>query len=177
MGNKNFKTLNIGCGNDFFGDERIDLYPTISTTKVLNIDEEDLPFKDNTFDYIKAKSVFEHCRNLGHVADECFRVLKKNGKLYVRVDYAGYLPMFLFKSHEHNAILDIQYEHGAFGHNQSKDRHYALFVPSHFDALFSKFRIRRYTYVYAGRNKIVNFVLRMLPFNFGAIHLDMEATK
>lgn len=171
------KSLNVGCGNDEECDERIDLYKTKTTTRVVNISEDKLPYEDETFDYIKARSILEHCRNPGHVIDECYRVLKKGGKIYVRVDYAGYLPMFLFKSHEHNAILDRQYDYKNFGHQQNEDRHYFLFVESHFNALFSKFSKREFTYISVGRNKIINFILRHLPFKFGAIHLDMIATK
>jgi glycosyltransferase involved in cell wall biosynthesis len=58
-----------------------------------------------------------------------------------------------------------------------EDRHYFLFVQSHLDALFSKFRERNYKYVSVGRNKIINYFLRMLPFHLGAIHLEMEAVK
>lgn len=174
---KKTRTLNLGCGNDRWGSDRIDMYKTDSTTKVHDVASKPLPYSSNTFDMIKAHSVFEHFRNPGLVADECYRVLKKGGKLFVRVDYAGYLPMFLFRSHEHNAILRKQYRGRGYGHLQGKDAHYFLFVESHLNALFSKFSRRKYRYVSVGRNRLVNWILRMLPFHFGAIHLEMEAVK
>ena len=171
------RTLNLACGTDNWGTDRIDLYKTPITTKVWDVAKKGLPYKNETFGVIKAHSVFEHFRNPGFVSDECYRVLKKGGKLFVRVDYAGYLPMYLFKSHEHNEILKKQYEHEGYGHKQGEDRHYFLFVESHFDALFSKFKTRKYRYVSVGRNRIVNWILRILPFHLGAIHLEMEAIK
>ncbi len=171
------RTLNLGCGNDMWGTDRIDMYKTPATTKVWNVAEKRLPYKDGTFDKIKAHSVLEHFKNPGFVADECYRILKKGGKLFVRVDYAGYLPMFLFKTHEHNEILNKQYRGKAYGHKQGEDRHYFLFVESHLDTLFSKFRKRSYRYVSVGRNKLVHWILRVLPFHLGAIHLEMEAVK
>lgn len=170
-------TLNLGCGEDTWGTDRIDKYKTPATTKVWDVAKKSLPYKNETFGVIKAHSVLEHFKNPGFVADECYRVLKKGGKLFVRVDYAGYLPMYLFKSHEHNAILDKQYGGKAYGHEQEEDRHYFLFVESHLDALFSKFRERKYRYISVGRNKFVNLLLRILPFHLGAIHIEMEAVK
>jgi SAM-dependent methyltransferase len=112
------RTLNLGCGKDMWGTDRIDMYKTPATTKVWNVSEKKLPYKNETFDAIKAHSTLEHFKNPGMVADECYRVLKKGGKLFVRVDYAGYLPMFLFKTHEHNEILNKQYRGKGYGHEQ-----------------------------------------------------------
>ena len=138
---KSPRILNIGCGNSFYGTDRIDLYESPSTTKVCNI-EEKLPFKDNSFDEIYCKSVLEHIKNLGLFVEECFRVLKYGGKIWIRTDFAGYLPTHLFKSHEHNRLLDVQYsvKGQAYGHEQNEDAHYHLFVESHLRKLFKKFK-------------------------------------
>ena len=43
-----YRTLNIGCGKDNWGTDRIDLYKTPITTKVINVDISKLPYKNNT---------------------------------------------------------------------------------------------------------------------------------
>ena len=44
---------------------------------------EKLPFEDATFDAVLSFDVFEHVQNIQSTLDECWRVLKPNGKLFV----------------------------------------------------------------------------------------------
>lgn len=44
---------------------------------------EDLPFADETFDAILSFQVFEHIQNVQHALNECYRVLKKRGRLFI----------------------------------------------------------------------------------------------
>lgn len=44
---------------------------------------ESLPFKNDTFDAILSFDVFEHVQNLQKTVDECYRVLKKGGRLFL----------------------------------------------------------------------------------------------
>lgn len=64
---------------------------------------EKLPFKDNTFDIIISTDTFEHVQNLEITMKECFRVLKKGGKLLAvfpqffqpfesHLNFVSYLP-------------------------------------------------------------------------------------
>ena len=171
------RILNIGCGNSSYGTDRIDLYKTATTTKVVNI-EKGLPYSANTFDEIYCKCILEHVKNLGNFIDECYRVLKKGGKIWIRTDYAGYLPFHLLKNYEHNKILETHYEGSTgFGHHQNEDAHYHLFVESHLRKLFKKFNNLGFNYFYGGRNFIINFIARLLPKKLGAIHIEMEAYK
>jgi SAM-dependent methyltransferase len=172
---KHLRSLNVGCGNDFDCTDRIDMYPTKATTKVGDLNKK-LPYPDNYFSYIKAKCVLEHLRNPGFFIDECYRVLKKDGHIYVRTDHAGFLPAYLFDSHEHNKVLEVQYQQG-FGHPQNEDHHYALFVESHLRYLFNKFKNIKFGYFYGGKNKLYNLILRMFPKHTGACHIELRATK
>ena len=45
----------------------------------LDIDEDDLPFKDNYFDAIFCGDLIEHLYDPDHLLDECYRVLKEGG--------------------------------------------------------------------------------------------------
>jgi len=170
--------LNLCCGNDFYGTHRVDIMKTPATTHVLDIEEGLFMFEDNFFNEVVMRCGLEHIKNIGLLAEEIHRVLKQGGRLYVRTDYAGYLPLHLFSSHEHNKALEVQYSGGqGYGHNEGEDAHYHLFVQSHLDKLFKKMRIRVYTYIYGGRNKFITFVLKLLPKHLGAVHIEMEAIK
>jgi SAM-dependent methyltransferase len=171
------RILNVGCGNQTYGTDRIDIYKTKTTTKVCDLNRK-WPFKDKTFDEVYARCVLEHLTNLQNFVSESYRVLKKGGKLFIRTDYAGYLPTHLFKSHEHNRALEVQYPKGAgFGHSQGEDAHYYLFVQSHLEKLFKKFRNKQFNYVVCGRNRLFNTILKMLPKHLGAMHIEMIAYK
>ena len=37
------RILNLGCGNDMHGTDRVDLFKTPATTAVVNLDKEKLP--------------------------------------------------------------------------------------------------------------------------------------
>jgi len=171
------RILNIGCGDSDYGTDRIDLYKTTTTTKVVDV-EKGLPYSDNVFDEIYCKSVLEHIKNLGLFVDECYRVLKKDGKIWIRTDYAGYLPFHLLKNHEHNKELEVHYKNGfGYGHGQNEDAHYHLFVESHLDKLFKKFRNKKFSYFYGGGNLIFKIIAKLLPKRLGAFHIEMEAYK
>lgn len=171
------RILNIGCGNSDYGTDRIDLYKTKTTTKVWDL-EKGLPYPDEYFDEIYCKSVLEHVKNLGIFADECYRVLKNGGIIWIRTDYAGYLPFHLLKNHEHNKELENHYKNGSgFGHKQNEDAHYHLFSQSHLDKLFRNFRDKKFRYYYGGHNAILNVIARILPNHMGAFHIEMTAYK
>ena len=163
------KILNIGCGNESYGTDRIDFIKTDTTTMVHDI-EKGLPYESEIFDEVYSKSVLEHIRNLKNLIDEIYRVMKVGGKFWVRTDYAGYLPMYIFSSHEHNAMLKISYD-------TEGDNHYHLFVESHLIKLFNKFKNLEVSYFYGGRNKFYNFLLRLLPYKLGAFHIEIKGEK
>lgn len=54
------------------------------TVKSCNIETEDLPFSDDSFDVVIMNEVFEHLRiDLIHTMQQVLRVLKPNGKLFL----------------------------------------------------------------------------------------------
>jgi predicted SAM-dependent methyltransferase len=164
------RILNLGCGTDKYGTDRIDFVKTNSTNKIGDLNLK-LDYNSNIFDSVYCKNVLEHIKNLDIFTSECYRVLKPNGHIYIKTDYAGYLPMYLFKSHEHNRILE-----GKDYHNED-DAHYHLFVKSHLIKMFKRFKNIRITYEYCGKNMFNHLILRLLPFKLGAKHIIFSATK
>jgi len=170
------RTLNIGCGNDFFGTDRIDLYKTPATTKVCNV-EKRLPYKSNTFDFIKAEQVLEHIKNMGCFVDECYRVLKPNGKIWLKTDNSGFLGFHLIKRLEHNKLLEEWYNKDKYGHIRFEDNHYHLFTPSHLSNLLKKFKQIEINYSYMNSNSWKGRLCKLLPKNLGASQIEVNAIK
>lgn len=178
---KDYKVLNLGCGEDMFGSHRIDCFKTNATTEVANL-EEGLPYPDKFFDEVYCRSVLEHIKNLGIFIDEIYRVLKPKGKLYVRTDHAGFLLAYLLDRHESNRAIDDQYQNGyGFGHvkraGDFEDHHYHLFVASHLKYLFGKFNEHQFIYIKKGSKWWKTLFYNLLPRNMGAYHIDMICWK
>lgn len=53
------------------------------SVEIVDVDLEDLPYKDNFFDFINVKSAVEHIRNVYHLMDNLYRVLKPGGKIVI----------------------------------------------------------------------------------------------
>lgn len=178
---ENKKILNLGCGKDTYGTHRIDVFKTSATTEVGDLNKK-LPYPDNYFDEIYCKSVLEHIKNLGTFSDECYRVLKRGGRLWIRTDHAGFLLLHLLKKHEHNKAYEKLFANqDPFGHKQKQgereDHHYALFVASHLKNLFGKFKNHKFNYFYGGSSPLKQFIYKLMPRHTGACHIEMEAYK
>jgi ubiquinone/menaquinone biosynthesis C-methylase UbiE len=77
---ENKRVLNVGCGDDTFGTDFVDLYPIRGNVIMCDVTKEKLPYEDNTFDVVYSKNLLEHLSNLWFALKEMKRVLKKNGK-------------------------------------------------------------------------------------------------
>ena len=120
------RILNVGCGKDTYGTDFIDINPVRPEVIKCDVDEEEFPYKKNTFDEVYAKFIFEHLKNPNNFLKKVHKVLKKGGKLVLITDNAGcwvfHFPLkFLYsRQHYENSIRE-----GAI------DRHYALYTPLH----------------------------------------------
>lgn len=170
------KILNIGCGYSLEGTDRIDFMKTSATTKVCDV-EKGLPYKNDTFDEIICYRVLEHLRNLKIFIDECFRVLKKGGKMCLQTDNAGFIIYHV--KNDHNLYVE-RYKDKFYTKDQpSNDHHYHLFVPSHLKYLFQMagFQEMKISYIQRQNNKIKRIFLNLLPFNMGKEEIRIEAFK
>jgi SAM-dependent methyltransferase len=94
--------LNIGSGERFIGGEKLDI-KKLRTFINMDIfpfrgvnalgDAHNLPFKNEVFDGVICQAVLEHVENPFRVVKEIYRVLRKDGILYVEVPFIqGYHP-------------------------------------------------------------------------------------
>lgn len=91
---KGMRLLDNGCGRGDFLDafekchlsvSGTDIVQGCDRTIILDLNNDRLPFDDNTFDVVFSKSVLEHIENTEHYMKEMQRVLKNGGVLILLV--------------------------------------------------------------------------------------------
>ena len=84
---RNLVALNLGSGNSTFGEYllNVDLLPYDNVDVICDI--ENIPFKDNSVDYIINIAVLEHVPNPQKVISEIHRILKPGGKIYCFIPF------------------------------------------------------------------------------------------
>jgi ubiquinone/menaquinone biosynthesis C-methylase UbiE len=134
------RILNVGCGEDTYGTDFVDLYPSRSEVKKVDVDKEKLPYPDNTFDEVYSKNLLEHLRNPGFALEEMYRVLKKGGKLTIITDNAGFWEFHIFGTH---VKPKINLKRLSFYKGRGElDTHYCLFTKEHLINHFKKLGIK-----------------------------------
>jgi ubiquinone/menaquinone biosynthesis C-methylase UbiE len=99
-------TLNLGAGT--LNRERGEVGYDINLACKPDIcgDASSLPFKDESFDDIKAVHVLEHIDNIVKAMDECYRVLKKGGRFHVRVPHFPHIGSIADPTHKRYFVSD-----------------------------------------------------------------------
>ncbi|WP_415325245.1 class I SAM-dependent methyltransferase [Chryseobacterium sp. MMS23-Vi53] len=84
---KNVVALNLGSGSSDLGEDllNVDLLPYENVDVICDI--ENIPFKDNSVDYIINIAVLEHVPNPQKVISEIHRILKPGGKIYCFIPF------------------------------------------------------------------------------------------
>ena len=118
--------LNIGCGNNTYGDIRIDINPNSAATDIYDVDKG-LQLSDNIIDEIYERNILEHLRNVGFHLDECYRVLKQGGKITVITDNAECQRYYTFGTHT-----------GRYERLHPGDHHFSIFTKKHLQNHFEK---------------------------------------
>ena len=91
---KKIKILDIGCGKNKHKSDNpkdivigLDKFRLVGVDVVWDLETIPLPFKDNEFDMVIAKSVLEHIVNLIPLLEEIWRILKPKGTFRVIVPH------------------------------------------------------------------------------------------
>lgn len=123
------RILNIGCGGEEYGTHFIDAYPSRKNVIKCNVEHEKIPFKDNFFDEVYCKGLFEHLKNPNEYLKKVFRVLKPGGNAVIITDNAFYWVWMLNNSLHLGGYERPQYP---------DDCHYALYTETHLKNHLSK---------------------------------------
>ena len=161
--------LNVGCGNETYGDVRVDIYSTMATTHVMDVENGFTKEWENKFDIVYSKNLLEHIRNPGFLLTEMKRVLKPGGKIIIITDNAGFWEFHIFGTHTKPKIslkrLSFYVGRGEL------DTHYSLFTKEH---LINHFRavgikIEKIKYLEFPENEnlgkfrpVLNFICKLL---------------
>ncbi len=113
------RVLNIGCGLDTYGTDRIDKCESPAVTMVCDV-EQGLPYPNASFDEVYSKNNLEHLRNVGFHLQEIHRVLKRGGRLKLITDNASCIRFYLFGTHT-----------GRYEKLHEGDCHYSVFTVNH----------------------------------------------
>jgi len=105
------KTLDIGCGkNKVTGALGLDIDKNANPDILHDLNIYPYPIKDNEFDKIYAKHVIEHVDNPVFFIQECYRILKDGGIIFVETphfssrvaysepDHKRFFSYFMFSS-------------------------------------------------------------------------------
>jgi predicted SAM-dependent methyltransferase len=182
------KILNVGCGNDTYGTDFIDIYPTRKEVIKCDVDRQALPFNAESFDEVYAKCIIEHTKNPNDFLKKCYKVLKKGGKIKIITDNAGcwvwHAPLNFLYSQQHykNSIREGKL-----------DRHYSLYTNLHLANHLSSagFRNIKVGYMWFENRtttlknhllfclltSFARFISFVLPKNISYPHLVGEAVK
>jgi ubiquinone/menaquinone biosynthesis C-methylase UbiE len=110
--------LNLGCGDDEYGDIRVDIFRT-KTSNLLS-DCQHLPFREGSIGGVYERNVFEHLPNPAQHLEEVKRVLSPKGRLTLITDNAACVKFYLLGTHT-----------GGYRKHDGKDVHYAVFTLEH----------------------------------------------
>ena len=162
--------LNLGCGNDTYGNVRMDFIDIPNVTDVNDL-EEGIPYPENYFDEIRCWRILEHIKDIGWFIEEIERVLKKGGRLDLITDNASYIFYYIKPKSEHNKWNDKE-------RRNIKDNHYHLFVESHLRRLLSGFNIKEVNYLKFNRHPFwKKMIFYTLPFKLGYSEIQIIGVK
>lgn len=126
------RILNVGCGNEIYGTDFVDLYPSRKEVKKCDLNWSKLPYEDNFFDEVYSKNLLEHISNVGFVVKQMVRVLKPGGKLTIITDNASFFDYARGRDHLG------KYEKTP----KPNDRHYLLFTTWHLKNIFRNYKLK-----------------------------------
>ncbi len=99
--------INLGCGNlKAEGEFGVDSRKTEAVDLIHDLSEYPWPFKDEQFENATAKDIIEHILHVVPFVDECWRIIKPAGNLYIRTSYFMKEQAYTDPTHLHYFALD-----------------------------------------------------------------------
>lgn len=97
--------LDIGCGHEKIKAKKGKRVIGIDAIKDKDVDifhnlERPLLFPDNYADRIYSNHTFEHIQNAKQLVEECWRITKNNGEIYIRVPHYSSTGMYTDLTHK-----------------------------------------------------------------------------
>lgn len=102
-----YRNLNMGCGELSQPDcLNADIRKTSIVETIVDFDRFPYPFKDGSFDNVYAVDIIEHLDDVIKVMEEIHRILKSNGKVFIRTTYWKMEQSFRDPTHRHFFTLE-----------------------------------------------------------------------
>jgi SAM-dependent methyltransferase len=99
--------VNLGSGTHYREDWfNVDISQAVKADQYADLTKDKLALSDNSVDYIEAIDLFEHLLFPTHCFNECWRVLKPQGKMYIEVPYGGTIDYYKDPTHVRPFIPD-----------------------------------------------------------------------
>lgn len=107
--NPGARVLNLGCGEQSWGENGryigADIFPGRFVDVMVDLDGGKLPFRTGTFDIVMLDQVVEHLLNLVPLVQDCHRVLKDGGYLYITTPHFSNLSSWVDPTHHKHYSL------------------------------------------------------------------------
>ena len=89
------RILDVGCGpTKYPGSIGLDMNPSTAADVICHLDHGGLPFRDNSFDQVRAEHVIEHVANIIATMEEFHRVTRPGGTIFLATphytDYSSF---------------------------------------------------------------------------------------
>lgn len=151
---RTMKKLNFGCGEKIKPQQEgwinVDIVETEGIDVIYDLNVFPYPFDDNSVDFILMDNVLEHLDNPMEVMNECYRILKKGGRVKINLPHFKYRAAYSDPTHKH------YFSEGVFLHFSAPDKlkhfgydfKYEILALKVYNSLFPGIPIRRIWHSY-----------------------------
>ena len=115
------RVLDVGCGiNKYPGSVGIDRIPGTAADVLVDVDHLPYPFRDGTFDHVRAVHVIEHVADVIRTMEEFHRLLRTGGTVYIATPHYTDFSSFCDPTHRwHLNSFSLRYfgaDNAGFGY-------------------------------------------------------------
>ena len=181
------KKLNIGCGNKYEdGWVNCDVSKKVKADYYFDCGKDKFPFKDNTFEEVKAEMVFEHLPNYDarvHFLKEIYRISKNGARVLLSVPHfsssSAWSDLQHVRPFGYNSLdyLSVNKTHKhSIMHNQEIEGKNELFYTKP-KFIFGKIHRLIGMQFFANRFPLIYEMFLAYIFPVRELHFDLEVVK